>query len=230
MRNLFHVVLIALMAMPAVAQSDERRISVSGHARIDKAPDMAIVSLGVTHKDKQAAVALRKTSEAAAAMIARLSDLGVAERDVQTSSLSLGPVWNTPDGGGPRVHWGYEASNMITVRLRDMDMVGKALDTLVSDGVNRLDSIRFALQDTQEAMDEARRRAVADARRKAALLADAAGMRLGDTISISENGGGPPQPERMATAMMRADSVPIAGGEVGLEASVSMVFELAPSE
>ncbi|WP_026758356.1 SIMPL domain-containing protein [Sediminimonas qiaohouensis] len=230
MRNLFCAALIALIALPAAAETPDRRISVSGQAVIETAPDMAIVRLGVTHKDKQATNALRKTSDAVAALMSRLSGLGVAKRDVQTSSLSLGPVWNTPEGGGPRVHWGYEAANMITVRLRDIDTVGEALDALVSDGANRLDSIRFALQDRQEAMDEARRRAVANARHKAELLADAAGVTLGDTVSISEGRGERPSPERMAPTMMRSDSVPIAAGEVEIEASVSMVFGLTPPE
>jgi len=230
MRNLFCAVLIGLIAVPAAAQANERRVNVTGHASIERAPDMAVVSLGVTHEDKQATAALRQTSDAAAAILSRLSELGVAKRDVQTSSVSLGPVWNKPDGGGPRVHWGYEASNMITVRLRDMEMVGEALDTLVSDGANRLGNIRFTLQDNQEAMDEALRLAVRDARRKAALLADAAGVTLGDAVSISESGGGSPRSDRMAPTMMRSGSVPIAAGEIEIEASVSMMFQLEQAE
>ncbi len=230
MRNLFCAVLIGLIALPAAAQANERQVSVTGHASIERAPDMAVVNLGVTHKDKQATAALRQTSDAAAAVLARLSDLGVAERDVQTSSVSLGPVWNKPDEGGPRVHWGYEATNMISVRLRDMEMVGEALDTLVSGGANRLSNIRFTLQDNQEAMDEALRRAVRDARRKAALLADAAGVALGAAVSISESGGGSPRPDRLAPTMMRSESVPIAAGEIAIEASVSMVFQLEQAE
>ena len=233
MRNRFLIAMVVALAMPLAAPADEaaqRTISVSGQGSVDLAPDMAVVSLGVSHRDKGAAAALRKTSRAAAAMFERLSGLGVEARDVQTSSLSLGPVWETPEDGGPRVQAGFEASNRITVRLRDMDIVGAALDALVADGANRINNIRFALQDPQDAQDEARRRAVADAVRRAGIQAGAAGVALGDVLSINESGARVPQFRDTRMAMSEAAPVPVAGGEVGVSASVSMVFELVAAD
>ena len=234
MRNSFLISMVVAFALPLAAQAGEqdmrRTISVSGQGSVDRAPDMAVVRLGVTHRAEEATAALRKTSGAVTAMFERLSGLGVEARDVQTSSLSLGPVWEKPKDGGPRVQAGFEASNTITVRLRDMEIVGAALDALVADGANRLNNIRFALQDPQAARDEARRRAVADAVRRAEIQAGAAGVALGDVLSISESGARVPQFRDTRMAMAEAAPVPVAGGEVGVSASVSMVFELVQAE
>jgi len=119
---------------------------------------------------------------------------------------------------------------MITVRLRDLDIVGEALDLLVADGANQLNNIRFALEDPQDAMDEARRRAVADAVRRAEIQARAAGVSVGDVLSIDESGAQVPQFRDTRMEMAQAAPVPVAGGEVGVSASVSMVFELVEAE
>ncbi len=204
-----------------------RTLSIDGTGRVELAPDMAMVRIGVTHQDRVAATALRQTSDAVAAMLARLEGLGVAARDMQTAGLSLNPVWRDSSGQqGQPSPWGFEASNIVSLRLRDLDALGPVLDALVSDGANRLDGVSFGLQDPESAMDEARRLAVADARRKAALFAEAAGVALGQVISLSETGGGMPRPVMMEMAAMRSDAVPIAAGEVGISASVQMVFAL----
>ncbi|HEY9022015.1 MAG TPA: SIMPL domain-containing protein [Paracoccaceae bacterium] len=213
----------------AQAQSAEapRQISVSGTGRVDLAPDMATVRIGVTHQDEDAAAALQQTSDAVAAMLARLTELGIAPRDVQTAGLSLNPVWrDRPEQQGQPMPWGFEASNVVSLRLRDIAALGEVLDALVADGANRLDGVSFGLQDPEASMDEARRLAVADARRKATLFAEAAGVALGQVIDLTETGMATPRPQMMEMAAMRADSVPVAAGEVGITASVQMTFAL----
>lgn len=213
----------------AQAQSAEapRQISVSGTGRVDLAPDMATVRIGVTHQDEDAAAALQQTSDAVAAMLARLTELGIAPRDVQTAGLSLNPVWrDRPEQQGQPMPWGFEASNVVSLRLRDIAALGEVLDALVADGANRLDGVSFGLQDPEASMDEARRLAVADARRKATLFAEAAGVALGKVIDLTETGMATPRPQMMEMAAMRADSVPVAAGEVGITASVQMTFAL----
>lgn len=228
---------MAPFSLPAAAQAQDateaeqsRRITVTGTGQVDLPPDMATVRIGVTQQDEAAAAALQQTSDALAAMLERLEGLGVAERDVQTSGLRLNPVWrDSPDRSEPQGQpepWGFEASNMVTVRLRDLEQLGAVLDALVSDGANRLDGVSFGLQEPEVAQDEARRLAVAEARRKAALYAEAAGVTLGHVVSLSETGANRPQPQMMETALMRAGSVPVAAGEVAIEAAVQMVFEL----
>ena len=217
----------AAQAQVAGPEATPRQISVTGTGRVDLAPDMATVRIGVTHQDEDAGTAMQQTSDAVAAMLERLAGLGIEPRDVQTASLTLNPVWrDRPDQQGQPVPWGFEASNVVSLRLRDIAMVGDVLDALVDDGANRLDGISFGLQDPEAGMDEARRRAVADARRKATLYAEAAGVGLGQVVSRSEMGGGMPRPQMMEMAAMRADSVPVAAGELGITATVQMVFAL----
>lgn len=216
----------AALAQAQVAEAP-RQISVTGSGRVDLPPDMAMVRIGVTHQDEDAAEALQQTSDAVAAMLARLTGLGIEARDVQTAGLSLNPVWrDRPDQQGQPMPWGFEASNVVNLRLRDIASLGAVLDALVADGANRLDGVSFGLQDPETRMDEARRLAVADARRKAVLYAEAAGVALGQVISLTETGMATPRPQTMEMAAMRADSVPVAAGEVGIAASVQMVFAL----
>lgn len=217
----------AAQAQTVVPETTPRQISVSGTGRVDLAPDMATVMIGVTHQDKEAGVAMQQTSDAVAAMLERLAGLGIEARDVQTAALTLNPVWrDNPAQQGQPMPWGFEASNVVNLRLRDIAALGTVLDALVSDGANRLDGVSFGLQDPEVSMDEARRRAVADAQRKATLYAEAAGVTLGQVISLTETGMATPRPQLMEMAAMRADSVPVAAGEVGITASVQMVFAL----
>lgn len=217
------------VAQEMVTDRMPRQISVSGTGRVDLAPDMATLRIGVTHQDADAATAMGMTSDSVSLMLARIEELGIAARDVQTSGLSLNPVWRErpldQEQGVQMVIAGYEASNLVTLRLRDLDQLGDALAALISDGANRLDGLSFGLQDPQAAEDDARRMAVADARRKATLFAEAAGVTLGSVTSLSETGGGG-RPMMMEMASMRADSVPVAAGEVGVTAQVQMVFAL----
>lgn len=211
----------------AAGAEQPRQISVTGTGRVDMAPDMATVRIGVTHQDEAAAVAMQQTSDAVMAMLERLTALEVAARDVQTSGLSLNPVWrDRPAADGQPAPWGFEASNVVTLRLRDLAQLGAVLDALIADGANRLDGVSFALQEPEAAQDEARRLAVADARRKAQLYAEAAGVELGQLVSLSETGAASPRPMMLEMSAMRADSVPVAAGEVGLSATVQMVFAL----
>lgn len=217
----------AAQAQTPAAVVEPRVISVSGTGRVDLAPDMATVRIGVTHQDEDAAAALQQTSDAVAVMLERLAGLGIAARDVQTASVTLNPVWrDRPDQQGQPMPWGFEASNVVSLRLRNIAALGAVLDALVADGANRLDGVSFGLQDPETSMDEARRLAVADARRKATLYAEAAGVALGQVMSVTETGMATPRPQMMEMAAMRADSVPVAAGEVGITASVQMVFAL----
>lgn len=222
-------VLAMMMAFPAFAEDDARRITVTGIGRVDAAPDLATISLGVTSDAVTAAAAMAATNSAAALVLAQLEKSGIAPRDMQTSGLNLQPRWDNrayENGQQPTVV-GFVASNMITVRVRALDSLGTVLDAVVQDGANMFQGLSFGLQEPEPAMDEARKRAIADALRKAALFAAAAKVPLGDVISIDEQGGYA-QPKMMMEASMMRDSggVPVAQGEVSVEANVTVVFAL----
>ncbi|MDZ4136162.1 MAG: SIMPL domain-containing protein [Paracoccaceae bacterium] len=218
---------IALQAAgPALAQQ-RPAITVTGEGRVDAAPDVATISLGVTTEGATATQAMAANSAELARVLANLRAAGIAERDLQTSGLSLNPNWNSSAPGMSPVIAGYVASNMLSVRVRALDTLGAVLDAAVKDGANALNGVSFGLADPAPALDEARRRAVADARARAVLLTGAAGVNLGAVMSITEGGGyAAPQPMFRLERSMAADAVPVAAGEVSISAQVTIVWEI----
>lgn len=221
--------LAAALLLPAlaVAETPRPQISVTGEGRVDGAPDMATISLGVTTQDKTAGAAMAANSDGVAAVLANLTAAGIAARDIQTTGLSLNPVWSSYDSGPVQKIEGYVAANMVTVRVRALDTLGTVLDAAVKDGANTLNGLTFGLADPVPAMDSARALAVADAQRKAAQLAQAAGVTLGPVLSISE-GGAYEAPQPMFRQDAAASAVPVAGGEVATVATVTILYAIAP--
>lgn len=225
MLKLLRIFLIVAITGPVLAD-DARRISVSGTGVVAAAPDMATVSLGVIVVEETAQAALRGNSQQMAAVLDLLTQTGVAPRDVQTSQLSLQPRWDRQQSSNaaPDII-GYQASNQVAVRVRDLDALGSVLDALTQAGANRINGVTFGLQNPRPLQDEARRLAVTDARSKAMLYTEAAGVSLGDVMTLSESGGMTPRPMAMSR-MSDAESVPIAEGELEIRASVSVVFAI----
>lgn len=218
--------LLGLATAPALAETSARTVSVTGEATVSATPDLATLTIGVTTQGDTAASAMGSNSAALAKVIDRLRAAGIEERDLQTTDLSLMPNWTSDESGrNPQIS-GYVASNQLTVRVRVLGMLGAVLDAAVADGANTLNGLSFGLAERRPLEDEARKAAVADAIARATLLVEAAGGKLGPVVSITEGGSfAPPMP------MFRADAaaapVPVAGGEVGVSASVSVVFEIA---
>ena len=224
-RMLLAVLVVLGLGNPTWAETVPRVITVTGEGQVDAVPDMAVISLGVTHEAKEAKVAMTATSQDVARVLERLSAMGIEPRDLQTSRFSLNPVWdnrNSSTGQPPRIT-GFSASNAVTVRLRDMAALGSILDDVISEGANHFNGLQLSLQESKPLKDEARGLAVADAMERAALFAQAAGVTLGPVQSISENGGGG-RPVMMEMSAMRHGGAPIAAGEVTVSASVTMVF------
>lgn len=211
----------------AMAQDvTDGRLTVTGEGRIDSAPDMATITLGVTSEADTAAAALRETSEATAEVLALLKQAGLAARDMQTRDLSLSPLWNNSSSSSqPKIN-GYQAGNNVMVRVRALDTLGMILDTVVQGGANQFHGLSFGLQNPGPVQDDARRAAVAEALRKAKLYAEAAGITLGPILELNESGGSAPQPEMMGRMAAVSVAVPVAGGEVSTVAQVTMVFQI----
>lgn len=210
-------------------------LSINAEGRSFRKPELAVFSAGVTSQGKTAAAALATNSADMNRVIAALKAAGIADRDVQTSNLSLNPLYAPqvvgPDGRvenpEPRII-GYQVNNQVTVRQRKLADFGKVLDTLVTVGANQINGPSFELDNGDAAMDEARTAAMAKARQRAELYAKAAGLKVKRIVSISESGGySPPMPVMYAKAMADSAPTPVAAGEVGVTASVSVQFELA---
>jgi uncharacterized protein len=212
-------------ALPAMAQAAPT-IVVTGEGTVSSAPDIATISLGVTTTATSAAEAMAANSKSLSAVLERLKAAGVAPKDMQTSNLSLNPNWVSYDSGTSSKIDGYTASNMLTVQVRALDTLGAVLDSSISDGANTLNGVTFGVAEPRPALDEARKKAVADAIARATLLVQAAGGELGPIVSIAESSN---LAQPMPMFRMEADaagSVPTAGGEVGLTASVTIAFEI----
>ena len=226
MRHLAALLLAISLAGAALA-ADPARITVTGEGRVDAAPDMATITLGVTSEGTTATAAMAANSAQLAQVLANLKAAGIADRDLQTTGLALNPNWQSNDNGSNLRIVGYVASNILTVRVRALAGLGAALDAAVKDGANTVDGVSFGLADPDPVLDEARRRAVTDATRRALLLTEAAGVSLGAVVAINEGGGSfAPAPMFGKAVGMTAEAVPLASGEVSLSASVTMVWEI----
>jgi uncharacterized protein YggE len=204
-------------------------ISVTGEATLAVAPDQAQVDGGVTSDGKTAREASETNNAAMGKVLLALKAAGLAEKDIQTSRLSLQPQY-PPNRSGASPIVGYRASNRVTVRLRDVSKVASTIDTLVGAGANDIGGISFAVSNASKLLDEARGQAVADARRKAEIYAKAAGVALGEPLSISEEGSPGPVPFRkMAVGGMAMPSTPVAQGEETLQISVSVSWAIKPA-
>lgn len=221
-------ILFLFMTVPALAQDAPRTISVSGEGVVLATPDMAELTIGVSREARLADVALDGVAEGVAAVFEVLDAAGIEPRDRRTTGLSLQPRWarDSSSNSAPRIA-GYVASNRVTVRVRDLDALGALISDTVGDGANTLSGLSFTIADSAPLEREARRLAVADARDKAELYAEAAGVELGALMSIGDGGVFRPRPGPvMAEMAMRSDAMPVAEGEMEVRAGVSMVYEI----
>jgi hypothetical protein len=188
---------------------------------------MAEITTGVVTQAPTAAQALTANSQAMEQLLQSLGALGVAARDIQTTNVSVSPQRRQGRDGRPGDIVGYEVVNQVHVKVRDLPNLGRVLDQQVAQGANSIQGIRFGLRDPAPLLDEARKRAMADARQRADLYAAAAGLKVGRVLSVQEAGTVSPRPEPMGRVMMSA-AVPVAAGEQEIQASVTVTYALEP--
>ena len=222
-------------AVPAALSATSALLTVTAEGKTARVPDLAVFNAGVTSQGRTAGEALSANSADMNRVIGALKRAGIADKDIQTSQISLNPIYGQPvtQPGGmviqePRIV-GYQATNTVSIRSRDIKNFGKVLDALVAAGANQVSGPSFQLADPSSANDEARVSAVRTARARADLYARAAGLRVVRIVSISESGGyAPPQPMYARAMKADAESTPISAGEVEASVSVVVQFELAP--
>lgn len=234
----------ASTASPAMAQAvspapvvapGSAVLTISADGRSTRTPDLAVFSAGVTTQAKTAAAALSENAERMNAVIAALKASGITERDIQTSNLSVNPIFGQSrpitegNVNNDPVIIGYQANNQVEVKQRKIGNYGKTIDTLVGAGANQVSGPSFQLENGDAASDEARIEAMKKARTRAELYAKAAGLTVKRILTISESGGYAPQPMVMyarAEAMMAKAPSPVAAGELQVAANVTVTFEL----
>lgn len=215
---------------PAQAQNGSgvpgmRQITVVGSGESRVAPDMATVQIGVETTAPTTQEALAQNTAQAQAIIDQVKQLGVADKDIQTSGFNIYATY-TNDG---RTVTGYTVSNMVSVTIRDLAAAGDLLDKVVQSGANRVYGVSFGVSDPKAAQAQARDAALADARARAEQLAQGAGAQIGAVLVISENVGAPPvmpMPAIAADQAVGGAPVPVQAGEQVVPASVQVTFEL----
>lgn len=214
---------------PAGAVLAGTRLDIVASGEVNAVPDIATVGAGVVSQASTAAAAMSDNARRTAATVAAIRKAGVADRDIQTTSISLSPQYRYADNQPP-VITGYQASSRVSVRFRDIKAAGPILDSLVAAGANQIDGPTLTIDKPEPMLDEARRKAVAVARDRAALYASAAGLSVKRIVAISEGGYEGPAPRPIPVMMMArgkeaADSS-IEAGEQKLAISISVTFEL----
>ena len=241
MRNSFLAALaIGAAAIPATAAHSQpttqfvqpisgTRLDVSATGEVSRVPDIAIITAGVMTRSASATGAIAENAARMERVRAALKRAGIADRDIQTSNLSLNPEYRYQENQPPQLT-GYTASNQVNVRFRDIRNTGRILDALVAEGANQINGPNLTLDKPEAALDEARAKAIAVGRARAELYARALGMRVARLLSVSESGGysvPPPVMMRAERGMaVGAADTKIDPGEQQLQVTVAMSFEL----
>ncbi|MBA4762545.1 SIMPL domain-containing protein [Sphingomonas sp.] len=217
----------AAQTAPTAIASEGTLLDVVAEGRVNRVPDIAVIRAGVVSQGATAAEALSANARQMASVLTALKAAGIADRDIQTATISLSPQYRYAENQPP-VITGYQASNSVSVKFRDIARSGTILDTLVKQGANQIDGPSLTIDAIDTAMDEARVDAVKRARTRAALYASALGMRIDRILMVSEGseGGAPgPVPQMMVRAEAK-DSTQIAPGEQQVSATVRIRFLL----
>ena len=223
------------LALPAGAQAQNvsmvqavagTRLDVVATGEVTRVPDIARVNTGVVTTAPTATAALEQNAAQMRRVRDALRRAGIADRDIQTSSINLFPDYRHDERGGNPQLIGYRAQNEVTVRFRDIANTGKILDALVAQGANQINGPMLSVDKPEEALDEARTKALANARARAELYAKATNKRVGRIVAISESGGGVPGPIYGRAAAVMEQASKIDPGEQALSVALSVTFEL----
>lgn len=222
---LLGLLMITTLSAARADDTPRRTITVTASGSVEVTPDQARITSGVSAEGASAREALTANSAAMQKVIGELKSSGIDEKDIQTSSFRVDPKYTRPPEGKAPTIDGYTVTNEVQVLVRDLDKLGDILDRLVSAGANQSSGLNFEVSKAETALDDARKQAVANARRRAELYAAAAGAEVGEVLTITEGEAAPPRPV-FARAMKAAAAVPIERGTETLEASVTITWAL----
>jgi uncharacterized protein YggE len=208
----------------------EHTLSVSGVGRVKVEPDVADVSIGVRVQRDRARDAEVDAAAAMTDVVAALQAQGIAEDDIQTTTLSLSPVYDY--NRTPERLVGYEATNIVSITIRDLETAGQVVDAATDAGATEIGSLQFRVEDQAAVEAQAREQAMLDARSKADALAEAGGVTITGVITIVEGSAPPPMPVDFRAAAEAADeaarpTTPVLGGEVEVMVSVAVIYSIS---
>ena len=218
-----------LQAAPALAhdQPEKRTISLVASGAIKATPDKVDISTGVTSEANSAREALDKNTAAMTKVVEALKSDGIDPKDIQTTNLSVGPMYEVKAEGKPPVIVGYRVTNQVRITLHDIGKLGAILDRMVSLGANQIDSIEFGVEEPEALKDAARKLALKNVTDNAKLYAEAAGVGLGQILSIAEEESSyQPNYAPAAARMELSKAVPIEAGTAAVEVRVRVTWEI----
>lgn len=226
----FALALIAAgaFAAPALAQEQTPVIRVTATATVTAPPDEAGITVGVVSEGVTAQEAMRANTEKMQRVMTELAAAGIPASDIATQNISLNPRYTRDrdgDSAARRID-GYEASNIVRIRVDEIDRLGGALDAVVTAGVNTINAIEFSIEDTSELEARARAQAASDLREKAEQYAVALGTRVVGVVSIDEQMGGRPMPLQRMEMAADGKAVPLSAGDVDVSVTLSGAFEI----
>jgi len=219
----------SLQASPALAhdETEKRTISLVGTGAIKTTPDQADISTGVTSEATSARDALDKNTAAMTKVVEALKEDGIDPKDIQTTNFSVGPIYEQKAEGRAPVVVGYRVNNQVRITLHDTNKLGAILDKVVTLGANQIDSIDFGVEKPEALKDEARKLALKKVTDNAKLYAEAAGVGLGQILSIAEEESSyQPRSAPAATRMEMSKNVPIEAGTASVEVRVRVTWEI----
>ena len=231
----FFCLTVMLMMLCATAFAEDIHpsiISVNGEGSVEVQPDRATISVCITTRDKNPSAVQNSNARASTSVINSIVALGVERKNISTDNYSFSPRYRHGEHG-KRILEGYEAINSVTIVVDDLNLVGKVIDTALSNGANHVDNLRFGLRNKATYQDEALKRAVLDARRKAEVAASALGKSIISVrrVSIDSASVTPPRNQKMARAMTEdaaaAADTPIETGTLRCSARVHVDFEIS---
>jgi hypothetical protein len=237
MRTLLLATVALAVSIPGVANAQGAaivspvsgtRLDVSSTGEVSRIPNLAIISAGVQTLQPTATAAIEDNATRMERVRAALKRAGIADRDVQTSSINLNPEYRYVENQPP-VLTGYRASNTVNVKFRDLKRSGAILDALVKEGANQLNGPTLTIDQPEAAYDEARVKAIAVGQRRAELYAGALGKRVVRILSISESGASVPGPMPIAfarDASVSSAKTQIEPGIQDIQVTVSISYEL----
>jgi uncharacterized protein len=218
----------ATLATDGTSTTTEHTISVTGTGKVVLSPDIADLRLGVSATASSVKAARESAAQRMTAVIAALKHLGIDDKDIQTTTLSLQPSYDYSTNTNPPRITGYVLSNAVAVTVRDLSKVGDAIDDSLAAGANSLDSVGFRVSDQAAAEAQARSAAMTEAHAKAKTLADAAGVSISGVSSIAEAVAPVPYPVyygAMAGAASGKDvATPVEAGTNEITVTVTVVY------
>ncbi len=237
MLNKLTIAVLALCMSGAALAADEpppRVIQVTGQAEVNGMPDEATVSMGVEARAKQLDDAQSQVDEAVGKFLQLCDELGIARKHVSTTSLVINPEYQWPEGGGKPRLIGFFVARHLQVELKDLSKLGTLTTRALSSGVTNVSPPQLRASNAKELERQALSKAAADARQRAAALAQGAGVKLGDARVLNAQQTYVPPPFPRAMAMMKSEAADMAPeqtyqpGELKYTATVTAEFDLIP--